>query len=516
MSARTLPGLLLDAASQHPERPFLTTDEGTWTYGEAARHVMAMAGVLAAKGVAPGERVALYLENGSTFVVVYLAALAAGAAVVPINSRYRSTELAHILGDAQPAMVFVQRDLEGNLPTTVAGQGTTRGPTVVALDGGFPGDEPALRKLALEATPLAEPLCMEDGLAVIGYTSGTTGPSKGAMLSHANFVSNSFAVTEAWGWTEHDHLLLVLPLFHMHGLAVGLHGTLARGARVTLHRRFDAAAVIDTLMAGEVTMFFGVPTLFARLVAEAERRNVTPRPVRLLVSGSAPLAPHLLEAVEGRFGGRILERYGMTETVMNAGNPLTGERRAGTVGFPFAGVEIEIRDDAGAVCPAGETGQIHVRGPNVFRGYWRGPAATAEAFTADGFFRTGDLGYRDEDGYLVINGRARELVISGGFNVYPREVEEVLEQHSSVAEAAVLGLPDPDLGERVVAAIVPDGTAPSLEELVAFCGARLAGFKKPRALFVVDALPRNALGKIQKHVLLERLRTGPPHAGGEA
>jgi malonyl-CoA/methylmalonyl-CoA synthetase len=327
------------------------------------------------------------------------------------------------------------------------------------------------------------------------------------MLSHGNFLSNSAAVTRSWEWKADDHLLLTLPLFHTHGLAVGLHGTLLVGSTITLHRRFDPRAVLDALASGAHTLFFGVPTMYHRLLAEARARAERPRGVRLYVSGSAPLPARTHEEFAHAFGTSILERYGMTETVMNTGNPYGGPRKPGSVGLPFPGVDVRIVDPRTLEpMPADADGEIQVRGANVFSGYWRGPDATRDAFTADGWFRTGDLAHRGADGYVFITGRATELVITGGFNVYPREVEEVLQSVPGVLEAAVVGLPDEDLGERVVAAVVrgsEDLTEDALQRAVA---ERLAGFKKPRRVVFVDALPKNAMGKVQKAVLRRALR----------
>jgi malonyl-CoA/methylmalonyl-CoA synthetase len=332
------------------------------------------------------------------------------------------------------------------------------------------------------------------------------------MLRHRHLLANVRAVTEAWRWTAADTLLLTLPLFHTHGLMVGLHGTLFAGARVELRRRFVASEVLAALCAeSSPTLFFGVPTMYGRLVEEARRTGMRPRPVRLLVSGSAPLSPQLFHEVEEVFGQRILERYGMTETLMNTTNPYEGERRPGTVGMPFPGQEARVVDvRTRQPLPAGETGEIEVRGPHVFAGYWQRPDATAESFDAEGWFRTGDLGLCDADGYFQITGRARELIISGGFNVYPREVEEVLATHPAVAEVAVLGLPDADYGEQVVAVVVPRPGQPPPEPqaLAEWCRERLASFKKPRRVVLAESLPRNALGKVRKHLLRERLVQG--------
>ena len=327
----------------------------------------------------------------------------------------------------------------------------------------------------------------------MGYTSGTTGRPKGAVLSHGNLLSSVEALLLAWRWTADDRLVLALPLFHMHGLGVGLHGTLAAGASAVLVPRFEPDAVFDAIATHEATLFFGVPTMYARLVTSPRAGEL--RRLRLCVSGSAPLPADLHERVEAASGQRVLERYGMTETVMLVSNPYDGERRPGTVGLPLPGVELRLSEGAG---------EVLVRGPNVFGGYRNRPEANAEAFDEDGWFRTGDLGALDADGYLTLVGRAKELVISGGYNVYPREVEDVLRLHPDVVDAAVVGTPDPNWGEVVTAylEVADPEAAPDLDDLA--LDERLAPYKRPRIIHVVEALPRNALGKVQKHLL-----TGP-------
>jgi malonyl-CoA/methylmalonyl-CoA synthetase len=340
--------------------------------------------------------------------------------------------------------------------------------------------------------------------AVIAYTSGTTGKAKGALLLHRNLTANIMAVITAWHWTAQDRLLLTLPLFHAHGLMVGMHGTLFTGGSVVLRTKFDASEVLATFKDDpSISLFFGVPTMYTRLLAEAARQGVPAHKLRLFVSGSAPLSAQVFADFERIFGQQILERYGMTETIMNLTNPYEGERRAGTVGSPFPGQEARIVDSrTRQILPSGEIGEIEVRGPNVFAGYWNRPDATAEAFSTDGWFRTGDLGWYSSDGYFTITGRARELIISGGYNIYPREVEDVLMMHPTIAEVAVLGRPDPEMGEQVVAFIVPNADqTPSAADIIAFCREHLASYKKPRQIIFVEALPRNALGKVQKHVL---------------
>ncbi|MDZ7704052.1 MAG: AMP-binding protein [Trueperaceae bacterium] len=499
----SLPQAFVDVLQRTPDKRFVRFEGRDYSYAQMYDAVARVAGALVAGGLEPADRVALYLENSPSFIASYLGVLWTGGIVVPVNTRYARSEVEHIIGDAGVRLLVCDR----------AGQERVAGVDVertLVLDHDFGTD---LTRWAAFAAgdPQPDPVALaQTDLAVIGYTSGTTGRSKGAMLSHGNFCSNSAAVTEAWGWTADDDLLLVLPLFHMHGLGVGLHGTVMRGSSLTLHRRFDAPTVLDCLRRDTVSMFFGVPTMYARLVAEAADHPFATPPdrLRLLVSGSAPLSPQRHADVERVFGLRILERYGMTETVMNTGNPYHGERKPGSVGLPFAGVEVRIADiESGAVLSEGETGEVQLCGPNVSRGYWRNPGATQASFTADGWFKTGDLGYRDADGYYYLSGRAKELIISGGFNVYPREIEEVLGTHPAIADVAVLGLPDDDLGEIVVAAVVGNASLAdiSLEEVQALCRDTLASFKKPRRVYHVTELPRNALGKVQKHRLRDEL-----------
>ncbi|RKH04448.1 long-chain fatty acid--CoA ligase [Corallococcus sp. CA053C] len=512
--------VFLDHARHAPARPLLSFEHTTFTRGQVAERVTTLARGLKARGLVPGDRVALFLENSDAFVVTWLGVQAAGCVAVLVNTAYRQVELAHILSDAEVKVCVTGTagaselaPLRDQLPA-LQWLITVEPPPPALPFSSVPFDT-VLAEGA--ASTVALPLPGAEDLAVLGYTSGTTGRSKGAMLQHRQLLANVRAVTEAWRWTDADRLLLTLPLFHTHGLMVGLHGTLFTGASVDLRRRFAAGETLAALHDdASLTLFFGVPTMYGRLLEESRRTGVKPRALRLWVSGSAPLSPQLCLDIQARFGARILERYGMTETLMNTTQPYDGERRPGTVGMPFPGQEARVVDvRTRQPLPSGETGEIEVRGPHVFTGYWRRPDATAEAFDADGWFRTGDLGEYDPDGFLRITGRARELIISGGFNIYPREVEEVLAGHPAVAEAAVLGLPDPDFGEQVVAVIVravhtgsaPDDPQALTQALVDWCRERLAAFKKPRRVVFVDALPRNALGKVQKHVLKERLLT---------
>lgn len=517
----------VDWANRYPERECLIFDGISTSYGDLYRQVAKFGQALQNWGLEKGERVALFLENCPQFVIAYLGIQLSGGVVVPINTQYREVELNHILNDAEVKLCVTSLDgnselarLEelGRLPFLDA---------IVLADSNLSVLEIPYREIPRynwqawlewgEQAGDGDTRALPQGsdLAVIGYTSGTTGRSKGAMMRHSNLAFNIASISRAWQWSENDCLLLTLPLFHTHGLAVGLHGTLWNGAKVDLRRKFEAGEVFAELMSGSPTMFFGVPTLYSRLLAEAdkpENQEKTPPPLRLYVSGSAPLSAETFEAFQKRFGQIILERYGMTETAMNLTNPYDGERRAGTVGKPFPGqearvVEVKTRE----VLLPGQSGEIEVRGPHVFAGYWQRPDATAQVFDDAGWFRTGDLGWVSEDGYFTINGRAHELIISGGYNIYPREVEEILEQHPKVAEVAVLGQPDADFGEQVIAVVVPNVLLSQPERadlasaLVEWCKERLASYKKPRRVVFTDKLPRNALGKIQKHLLKEQL-----------
>jgi malonyl-CoA/methylmalonyl-CoA synthetase len=482
-------------AQRAPEKLCVRFEGEDWSYARLLGRARLFAAALGNWGLQPGDRVALFLGNHPDFLAAYLGTHLAGGVVVPVNKSYRRGELGHIFDDAGVRLCLT--DGEGR-PELERGR----------------GDLPALERVVergedleafLEDAGVPEEPVMPRGedLALIGYTSGTTGRSKGAMLLHRNLLANAGAICSAWRWTAQDHLLLALPLFHSHGLMVGAHGTLLTGASAELRRAFDAAEVYDALLSGRFTMFFGVPTMYTRLLREAEGRSERPKPLRLYVSGSAPLSPQAFERFEKEFGQRILERYGMTETGMNLTNPYDGERRPGTVGMPFPGQEARVVDlETREVSSAGE---IEVRGPHVFAGYWGRPEATAESFDDEGWFRTGDLGSVSEDGYFQISGRKKELIITGGYNVYPREVEELLEGCPGVAEVAVVGLPDPEFGEKVVAAVVRDDQALTAEKVVAFCREDLAGYKKPRQVAFVDALPRNALGKVLKHEVRDKL-----------
>lgn len=493
----SIAGAFIRHAENTPEKPCLNFDGEQWTYQDLHGRAGTFAGALRTWGLQPGERVALYLGNSPDFLAAYLGTHLAGGVVVPVNTQYRRGELRHIFDDAGVRLCLTDEErrpeIEGvreDLPELEAIIETGE-----ELDA-FLGD----------AGPFDPELPGEEDLAVVAYTSGTTGRSKGAMLLHGSLVANAAAVCEAWRWTSDDHLLLTLPLFHTHGLMVGAHGTFFSGASAELWPKFEAAGVYDALLRGSFTMFFGVPTMYTRLLREAEGREEKPRALRLYVSGSAALSPRAFEEFEESFGERILERYGMTETIMNLTNPYDGERRPGTVGGPFPGQEARVVDiESREPLRAGEVGEIEVRGPHVFEGYWERPEATEEVFDEDGWFSTGDLGSVSEDGYYTISGRAKELIISGGYNVYPREVEEVIEGCPGVAEVAVVGLPDEEYGERVTAAVVREDPDLTAQRVTEFFRDEIANYKKPRRVIFVDALPRNALRKVLKHEVREGL-----------
>jgi malonyl-CoA/methylmalonyl-CoA synthetase len=504
---------IIEALSRHsrenPANTALLFEGRVYTYRQLYEQAARFAAGLIRWGLQPGDRVALFLENCPEFVIAYFGIHLARGVVVLVNTQYRQVELRHILSDSGARLAVTDAQGGAELDHLRADLPDLAG-LVIAGEAARTANLPHFEFEAFQAEPTG-PFSLPQGgdLALIGYTSGTTGRSKGAMLLHSNLAANIAAVTTSWQWTGADRLLLVLPLFHAHGLMVGLHGTIWTGASAELRPRFEVGPVLAALQNDlRLTMFFGVPTMYSRLLEATRTWGKPLRPLRLYVSGSAPLSQAMFKEFEQVFGQPILERYGMTETIMNTTNPYSGERRAGTVGAPFPGQAARIVDvQSRKPLPDGETGEIEVRGPHVFKGYWQQPEATAEALSLEGWFKTGDLGWRSPDGYLTINGRARELIISGGYNVYPREVEEVLLQHPGVAEAAVFGLPHPDLGEQVVAAVVPvpgaaDLSAPGLAD---FCRTQLASFKKPRQVFVVESLPRNALGKIQKHLLRQQL-----------
>jgi len=454
------------------DEPGLEWSGHTYTFGELDARSNRLAHALRKRGLSQGDRMCVYLANRIEFIDLFLAAIKLGAIFVPINILYREREMSHILSDAEPKL-FVT---EAEIPALFA--------------------EAEVQPSELAGMPLEG-----DVPAALVYTSGTTGTSKGAILSHNNFAANAVNLIGCWQITNRDRFLLALPLFHVHALGNGLHCWLVSGCLMRLLERFEHQSATATLQDFRPTLFFGVPTVYVRLLETPPdaAREIGAR-MRLFVSGSAPLPAQVLEDFRERFGHTILERYGMTETMMNMSNPYAGERRAGSVGFPLPGVSARILDSEGRPVPDGDTGEIYLKGPNVFAGYWRREEATRDAFL-DGWFKTGDIATRSADGYYTLCGRRSDLIISGGFNIYPREIEEFLSEQPEVVEAAVVGEPDRVRGEVPVAYLVLRVSSCEVAELEARCREQLASFKIPRRFEFVDKLPRNALGKVQKHLL---------------
>ncbi len=461
----------------------------SFTFGELDDRANRMAAALDGRGLRVGDRLIAQLPNSVGFLDLFLACLRLGVVFVPVNVLYREREVRHIATDAAPALCVVPADTIPHLP-----------PGMAVVD---------LAELAAEAEASAAPRMRRklsnrgsdgDAPAALVYTSGTTGRSKGAILSHNNLASNAVNLVSAWAMTAADRYLATLPLFHVHGLGNGVGTWLVSGCRMRLVPRFDASRIVEQLEDFVPTVFFGVPTMYVRLleVDPAAAARIGAR-ARLFVSGSAPLPVAVLQAFAGKYGHTILERYGMSETLMNISNPYAGERRAGTVGLPLPGVSVRLVDQNGVPVRDNMIGEVELRGPNVFEAYWNNAAATAEAFR-DGWFRTGDLGERSPDGYYTLRGRRSDLIISGGFNIYPREIEDVLLEVPGVSEAAVVGVADEVRGEVPVAYVVCDAAIEDAA-LRHACERALASFKAPRGFVRVDALPRTALGKVQKRLL---------------
>lgn len=457
--------------------------------------------------IQPGDRLSMYLGNCPELIVFYLAALKIGAIVVPMNVLYRNRELSHLIADAGSRLILSDRErwqvlqpLRANFPDLEQ---------VVLADG--ESEAATLPWSNLDDGQAVQPVRVNrisgDTPALMIYTSGTTGTSKGALLTHHGLVSNIVALLHCWQWTAEDRFILTLPLFHMHGLGNGLHGWLASGCSTRLFERFKAESILDAIRADNATLFFGVPTMYERFLEAAEKGAAIPSSMRLYVSGSAPLSPDTFTRFNKIFGHKILERYGMSETAMIASNLYAGPgaRVQGTVGRALPGVSVRIAALDGAAIPAGEIGEIQVRGPNLLKEYWRQPQKTREAYTTDGWFKTGDLGRYDADLNIAITGRAKELIISGGFNIYPQEIINCLKEHPAVSEAAVIGVADQRRGELVKAYVVRnDPQAATADDLIAYCKQHLASFKVPRAIEFLAALPRNAMGKLQLQQLPNR------------
>jgi malonyl-CoA/methylmalonyl-CoA synthetase len=485
----------LDAAA-------VETDNGlVYSWRDLDRATAMIANLLQSLRLPPASRIAVQVEKSVEGMMLYLATLRAGHIFLPLNTAYQSAEIEYFIGNAEPAVVVCSSKNFGWVSKLAFKAGTRH---VFTLDEDRTG---SLLERAAHCSDRHEiaPIASGD-VACIVYTSGTTGRSKGAMLTHGNMLSNALVLKDYWGWREGDVLIHALPIFHVHGLFVAIHGALLNGSKMIWLHKFDPKLVIAKMP--EATVFMGVPTLYVRMLAERSLTREQASHMRLFISGSAPLLIETFNEWRERTGQTILERYGMSETIMLTSNPYDpkdGERRGGTVGFALPGVGVRVRDDQGGDVPAGEIGGIQVRGPNVFKGYWRMPEKTKEEFTADGWFKTGDVGKIDADGYVTIVGRSKDLIISGGYNVYPAEVEGYINEIPGVAESALVGVPHPDFGEVGVAVVIPKaGAKLDAEQIVATLKARLANFKIPKRCFVVGELPRNTMGKVQKNLLREQ------------
>lgn len=483
----------LDRAEQHPDKPAFELKDGRHiTYHDLLTDAQRIAHLLTRAGVQPGDRVACQVKKSVRAVAAYLAVLQIGGIYLPLNIAYTGAELQYFLDDAEPTAVVVD---PANAATV---RDMTSDVAIFTLDAQGSGTVSACET---RLTTIA-PATAEDPAAIL-YTSGTTGRSKGAVLTHGNLASNCHALLEAWEFTGEDRLIHALPIFHIHGLFVAINMSLAAGATMLWMDGFDVDGIVDRMSTATVLM--GVPTFYTRMLASERLTRDAVQNMRLFISGSAPLLTADFEAFYERTGHYILERYGMTETGMNTTNPYHRERRPGSVGQPLPGIDVTVADPkTGEAMPAGQIGSIEVRGPNVFDRYWRNPDKTREEKRDNGFFITGDQGYYDTDGYLHISGRSKDMIISGGYNVYPKEVEQLLDDHPLIAESAVIGIPHADLGESVVAVLVAaNGQVPSDAELTGMLADQLARYKQPRAYRVIPELPRNVMGKVQKAQLRE-------------
>lgn len=496
--AQTIYTIFRDRSLDAPDDPFLILPDGrTLSYGDAHRRTGQLANLFASIGIGPGDRIAIQAEKSVEALLTYLAALRAGAVYLPLNTAYTAAELAYFLGDACPSLFLCRSQDRTSMAALCAKTGVA---ACLTLDSDGGGELAAAADRQPER--FADVEAADDTLAAILYTSGTTGRSKGAMLSHGNLRSNAQTLCSLWQFSRGDRLLHALPIFHTHGLFVATNTTICAGSAMIFLPRFDVFELVRLMP--QATVLMGVPTFYTRLLAAPGFTSVLTSHMRLFVSGSAPLSAETHKSFAARTGHAILERYGMTETNMNTSNPYDGARIPGSIGLPLPDVAVRIADaETGRTLPQGDVGVIEVRGPNVFKGYWQMPEKTAEEFRPDGFFITGDLGLVDERGYFHIVGRAKDLIISGGFNIYPAEVEAEIDALPGVAESAVIGVGHPDLGEAVVAIVCSQDNEPDECQILTALQDRLARFKLPRRVIFVQELPRNTMGKVQKMLLRE-------------
>ena len=509
MNSQNLFSALRSAFPSDLDAGAVETDDGLlYSWRDLDRATAMMANLLASLDLPEGSRVAVQVEKSVEAMMLYLATLWAGYVFLPLNTAYQSAEIEYFIGNAEPAVVVCSPANFGWVSKIAFKAGTQH---VFTLGDDRTGS--LLERAAHHSDQHQAAVKKADDLAAILYTSGTTGRSKGAMLSHGNMLSNAVMLKDYWGWQKSDVLIHALPIFHVHGLFVAIHGALINGSKMIWMAKFDAQRVIARLP--DATVFMGVPTLYVRMLAEPALTREACRHMRLFIAGSAPLLIETFNDWIARTGHTILERYGMSETIMLTSNPYgadtrygkQSERRGGTVGFPLPGVQLRVCGDDGRDLPVGEIGGIQVKGPNVFGGYWRMPEKTAEEFTADGWFKTGDVGRFDARGYLTIVGRSKDLIISGGYNVYPAEIEGYINEMKGVAESALVGVPHPDFGEVGVAVVIAKpGASLSPEAIIAELKSKLANFKIPKKCVVVAELPRNTMGKVQKNLLREQYK----------
>jgi malonyl-CoA/methylmalonyl-CoA synthetase len=480
------------------ERPLVTTCDGTsFSYADAWRESARIANYLTTAGLEHGDRITVQAPKSPQSVWLYLACLRAGFVYHPLNDAYQPAELEFFINDAGPRAIVCDPANENTFASLISAHDCR----LLTMDETGQGSLADGAADALEQFNTFE--CKEDTTAVLLYSSGTTGKPKGAMLTHGNLAANTTTLVNVWGFTADDVLLHALPIYHAHGLFVGLGCTLTSGAAMTFLTKFDVREVMHCLPGSTVMM--GIPTFYTRLLGETDFSADTCRSIRLFISGSAPLPAEIHKQFHIRTSHNILERYGMTETSMLSSNPLNGDRRAGTVGLPLPGVTIRIVNTADQPVTNGRVGEIQVKGPNVFKGYWQLEEKTANEFTPDGFFRSGDQGTFDDDGYLTILGRNKDMIISGGLNVYPREVEQAIDALDGIVESAVIGVPHADFGEGVIAIVVVEtGFKPIEPDVIAMLRDQLANFKNPKRLFFVPQLPRNSMGKVQKNLLRQQ------------
>jgi malonyl-CoA/methylmalonyl-CoA synthetase len=510
MSNQNLFSALRAAFPSDLDQIAIETDNGLYySWRDLDRASAMVANLLDSLDIPAHSRVAVQVEKSVEALILYLATLRAGHVFLPLNTAYQSAEIEYFVGNAEPAVVVCSGKNFAWVSKIAFQAGTQH---VFTLNEDRTGT--LLDRAAAQSDRHLTATRKAGDLAAILYTSGTTGRSKGAMLSHGNLLSNAAMLKDYWGWVQGDVLIHALPIFHVHGLFVAIHGAMLNGSKMIWHARFDPKRVIADMP--RATVFMGVPTLYVRMLAESGLNRQTVANMRLFIAGSAPLLIETFQEWQARTGHTILERYGMSETIMLTSNPYSAdarfagqnERRGGTVGFPLPGVSLRVRDDRGQDCAVDEIGGIQVKGPNVFSGYWRMPEKTAEEFTADGFFKTGDVGKIDARGYITIVGRSKDLIISGGYNVYPAEIEGFINEMPGIAESAVIGVPHPDFGEVGVAVVIAKpGARLDADQIIASLKARLANFKIPKRCFVVDELPRNTMGKVQKNLLRDQHKT---------